>query len=268
MRKVRYPAVLKAQSEGGFTVTFLDFPEAVTEGDDRAQALANASEALSLVLLQREADGESVPHATDMEMVLPARQRRLPKPVRVGIDDLQPETRLWFLSIAQFDIQSAINAAQKAIDFDAEDVRCLEYSQLAVIRYSRPFLYCNTPSSRKSVRLELDCRWAGEIDEAAKNLHANVLEVRNKVVAHSDMSKVTVYMEGFEFDPQSGKTVRVGQVHHPWVPPQMLPDLISLARKILHQITAELHSMDEPFERALSALGLIEPKQIAPSDLD
>lgn len=57
----KYPASFKAQSDGGFMVRFADFPEAITEGDTREEALFNAQEALSLAIEQRLADNESVP---------------------------------------------------------------------------------------------------------------------------------------------------------------------------------------------------------------
>lgn len=41
-----YPAKLTASPEGGFTVTFRDVPEAITEGEDRDEALAHAVDAL------------------------------------------------------------------------------------------------------------------------------------------------------------------------------------------------------------------------------
>ncbi|MCX8016384.1 MAG: type II toxin-antitoxin system HicB family antitoxin [Rhodocyclaceae bacterium] len=64
---VRYQAVLEPQPDGGFTVTFPDLPEAITEGDDLEQALFNAAEVLSLVLEQRLADGEPIPEPTPTE---------------------------------------------------------------------------------------------------------------------------------------------------------------------------------------------------------
>ena len=45
-----YPAVLKAQAEGGFVVTFPDVPEAITQGEDREEALLYAVEALEVAL--------------------------------------------------------------------------------------------------------------------------------------------------------------------------------------------------------------------------
>jgi len=45
-----YPAVVKAQAEGGFVVTFPDVPEAITQGEDREEALLYAVEALEAAL--------------------------------------------------------------------------------------------------------------------------------------------------------------------------------------------------------------------------
>jgi antitoxin HicB len=45
-----YPARLAPQPEGGFTVTFSDLPEAITEGDDRDEALAMAADCLAAVI--------------------------------------------------------------------------------------------------------------------------------------------------------------------------------------------------------------------------
>ncbi|MGH8114341.1 MAG: type II toxin-antitoxin system HicB family antitoxin [Rhodanobacteraceae bacterium] len=64
MTVIRYDAALEPQREGGFTVTFPDIPEAVTEGDDHDGALFNAAEALTLVLEQRLQDGEPLPAPT------------------------------------------------------------------------------------------------------------------------------------------------------------------------------------------------------------
>ena len=63
MSNIRYCAVLHTQPEGGFTVTFPDIPEAITEGDDRDAALFNAAEVLTLCLEQRMEDGEAIPGA-------------------------------------------------------------------------------------------------------------------------------------------------------------------------------------------------------------
>ncbi|MDR0779607.1 MAG: type II toxin-antitoxin system HicB family antitoxin [Pseudomonadales bacterium] len=64
---IRYAAVLEPQPEGGFTVTFPDIPEAITEGDDKDAALFNAVEVLTLCLEQRMEDGETIPAATKVK---------------------------------------------------------------------------------------------------------------------------------------------------------------------------------------------------------
>lgn len=43
---MRYPACFTAAQEGGFVVTFRDIPEAITQGDDEAEALEMAEDAL------------------------------------------------------------------------------------------------------------------------------------------------------------------------------------------------------------------------------
>src|SRR5260370_16680072 len=45
-----YPAKLSPDPDGGFTVTFRDVPEAITEGDSREEALLRAEDALESAL--------------------------------------------------------------------------------------------------------------------------------------------------------------------------------------------------------------------------
>ena len=45
-----YPAILEVQPEGGILVTFPDVPEAITEGEDRDEALMYAVDALETAL--------------------------------------------------------------------------------------------------------------------------------------------------------------------------------------------------------------------------
>ncbi|MGV0954652.1 MAG: type II toxin-antitoxin system HicB family antitoxin [Fluviibacter sp.] len=44
--EIRYQAIFEPQEEGGFTVTFPDIPEAITEGKSREEAAFNAIEVL------------------------------------------------------------------------------------------------------------------------------------------------------------------------------------------------------------------------------
>jgi len=64
-----YPAVFTAEAGGAVSVAFPDLPECITCGDDEADALFSAQEALELCLLTREEDNEPIPtptHAQDI----------------------------------------------------------------------------------------------------------------------------------------------------------------------------------------------------------
>lgn len=51
MTVLEYPVTLEDGDEGAVVATFRDVPEAITEGDTRDEALANAIEALGLALI-------------------------------------------------------------------------------------------------------------------------------------------------------------------------------------------------------------------------
>ena len=61
MDSFTYPALFEPQPEGGFTVTFRDIPEAITQGDDRAEAEAMARDALVTAMDFYFEDGRTVP---------------------------------------------------------------------------------------------------------------------------------------------------------------------------------------------------------------
>jgi len=76
MNTIHYAVKLAKQAEGGFTVTFPDIPEVITEGDTMEEARFNAAEALSLALSVRVELGDVIPTPTqpagaDMEWVKP-----------------------------------------------------------------------------------------------------------------------------------------------------------------------------------------------------
>jgi antitoxin HicB len=62
-----YPAALISDPDGGFTVTFRDVPEAITEGDTREEALLRAEDALESALAMYIAAGERLPAASQAE---------------------------------------------------------------------------------------------------------------------------------------------------------------------------------------------------------
>lgn len=69
MNKLFYPAVFHKAEEGGFWVSFPDFPECFTEGDDMAQAYEMAVEAMGLALVSRKEEGEEIPNPTEIDKV-------------------------------------------------------------------------------------------------------------------------------------------------------------------------------------------------------
>lgn len=57
-----YPATLIPDQDGGFTVTFRDVPEAITEADSREEALLRAEDALESALAMYVAGKEPLPN--------------------------------------------------------------------------------------------------------------------------------------------------------------------------------------------------------------
>ena len=61
MRQYFYPAIFHTAEEGGFWVSFPDFPECLTEGDSAEDAYQMAIEALGLTLTDRRRNQEPLP---------------------------------------------------------------------------------------------------------------------------------------------------------------------------------------------------------------
>ena len=62
-----YPAALTPDPDGGFTVTFRNVPEAITEGDTRDEALLRAEDALESALAMYVAAKEPLPTSSEAE---------------------------------------------------------------------------------------------------------------------------------------------------------------------------------------------------------
>ncbi len=56
-----YPAIFLNESDGRYSVTFPDLPEAITEGDDFKKAMEMSEECLGLCLEGRKEDHEEIP---------------------------------------------------------------------------------------------------------------------------------------------------------------------------------------------------------------
>lgn len=69
MNKLFYPAVFHRAEEDGFWVSFPDFPECFTEGDDMTRAYEMTVEAMGLALVSRKEEGEEIPSPTEIDKV-------------------------------------------------------------------------------------------------------------------------------------------------------------------------------------------------------
>jgi antitoxin HicB len=61
MENFDYPVTLDQAAEAGFVVSFPDVPEAITQGEDEAEALIRARDALETALEFYTDKGEKVP---------------------------------------------------------------------------------------------------------------------------------------------------------------------------------------------------------------
>ena len=57
----KFRVILEPNESGGYTVTVPLLPGCISEGDNKAEALANIKEAIELYIESLQADGESIP---------------------------------------------------------------------------------------------------------------------------------------------------------------------------------------------------------------
>ena len=69
MNKLFYPAIFHKDEEEGFWVSFPNFPECFTEGDDMEKAYEMAVEALGLAISCRKKEGMEIPVATRIDAI-------------------------------------------------------------------------------------------------------------------------------------------------------------------------------------------------------
>lgn len=61
MKKLFYPAIFHIAEEGGFWITFPDFPECMTQGDNMQECYKMAVDALGLAITSREEEKLDIP---------------------------------------------------------------------------------------------------------------------------------------------------------------------------------------------------------------
>ena len=68
--KLFYPALFHKAEEGGFWVTFPDFPECFTEGDNMEEAYEMAFEVLGLAITDKLKNNEPLPTSSSFENIV------------------------------------------------------------------------------------------------------------------------------------------------------------------------------------------------------
>ena len=69
MNRLFYPAIFHMAEDEGFWVSFPDFPECLTQGDNMEQAYEMAVDALGLCLSERVDHGLEIPDATSHDKI-------------------------------------------------------------------------------------------------------------------------------------------------------------------------------------------------------
>lgn len=69
MAKYVYPAVFTAENDGGYSIEFPDLDGCFTQGNDTADALDAANDALCLMLYHMERDKKDIPAPSDIRNI-------------------------------------------------------------------------------------------------------------------------------------------------------------------------------------------------------
>lgn len=67
--KYVYPAIFTTETNGGYSVSFPDIKGCFTDGENLADALEMAQDALCLMLFDMEEDGKTIPSPTNIKEV-------------------------------------------------------------------------------------------------------------------------------------------------------------------------------------------------------
>ncbi len=67
MNKLFYPAIFHTAEEGGYWITFPDFPECITQGDTMQEAYEMAVDALGLTITSLQDEKQELPVASSLD---------------------------------------------------------------------------------------------------------------------------------------------------------------------------------------------------------
>jgi len=100
----------RGHGENGYTVTFPDVPEAITEGDTMAEAIANAIDALETALSFYVEAGRDLPKPSA------PRGRRTIRPRLIGMLKLAIYTEMKARKMRKVDLKSRLRTTNAGID--------------------------------------------------------------------------------------------------------------------------------------------------------
>lgn len=81
MNRYSYPAILESSEEGGYVVTFREFPEAITQGDNLEESLIEASDCLAEAIAARIDDSAAIPEPSEIR----EGEYRVAVPLRIAL---------------------------------------------------------------------------------------------------------------------------------------------------------------------------------------
>ncbi|MBA2653946.1 MAG: type II toxin-antitoxin system HicB family antitoxin [Gammaproteobacteria bacterium] len=113
MSNFNYPATLIKQEEGGYLVQFTDFPEAITQGETKEEALAEAIDCLE----------EAIANRIEMKLDIPAPSRHKKTDYIVSLHTTFAAKTALYLAMREQKLSNTLLA--KKLNCDEKEVRRL-----------------------------------------------------------------------------------------------------------------------------------------------
>ena len=150
-----------------------------------------------------------------------------------GPESLDPARRLIFLSIASSDMGQCAEACDFALaeakNGLAQSTRYLCFSDLAVLRYCRPFLASRVIEKPRTNAALTEAYIPRDACEHAADVHAMVVRMRGGIIGHSDIRNRNIRL----------KHVRAGE----WSPSSMRAMAIAVHQRMLAELNGTAAQM-------------------------
>jgi len=115
------------------------------------------------------------------------------RPSHIPLNELPDKTRLWFLLNARGDFAAAIQAIGFSNRWDGASGEFGAFSELAVVRYCRPFGACNLLCGKHNTRLSKSFR-PQRVRANINSFYDVLFSIRDGSAAHSDLQSRTTYV--------------------------------------------------------------------------